>query len=118
MLTWRDSMGCVTMTYDPPLKKYLLCVTNGRQTTMKYDSYILESDAVTGPWKLVTYMKDFGEEGYFLNFPSKFISSDGRTLWLCYSANFGSGQNHTQLVSSPPGSRYGMCLQEVQLQGK
>jgi hypothetical protein len=85
---------------------------------MKYDSYILESDAVTGPWKLVTYMKDFGEEGYFLNFPSKFISSDGRTLWLCYSANFGSGQNHTQLVSSPPGSRYGMCLQEVQLQGK
>ncbi len=118
MLTWRDNMGCVTMTYDAPLKKYLLCVTNGRQTTMKYDSYILESDAVTGPWKLVTYMKDFGEEGYFLNFPSKFISSDGKTLWLCYSANFGSGQNHTKLVSSPPGSRYGMCLQEVQIQGK
>lgn len=115
MVTWRDTMGCVTMTYDAPLKKYLLCVTNGRQTTIKYDSYVLESSAVTGPWKLVDYMKDFGEEAYFLNFPSKFISADGRTLWLCYAANFAQGKNNTQLASSPPGSRYGMCLQEVKL---
>jgi len=115
MVSWRDTMGCVTMTYDAPLKKFLMCVTNGRQTTMKYDSYVLESDAVTGPWKLVTYMKDFGEEGYFLNFPSKFISADGKTLWLCYAANFGQGKNNMNLASSPPGSRYGMCLQEVKL---
>ena len=38
-------------------------------------------------------MKDFGEQAYFVNFPSKFISSDGRTLWLCYSANFAPGWN-------------------------
>ena len=36
-------------------------------------SYILEADALTGPWRLVTYLKDFGEQAYFLNFPSKFI---------------------------------------------
>jgi hypothetical protein len=117
MLSWRDNMGCVTMTYDAPLKKYLLCVTNGRQTTMKYDSYVLEANEMTGPWKLVTYMRDFGEEGYFLNFPSKFISADGKTLWLCYAANFASGKNHMNLASIPSGSRYGMCLQEVQLKG-
>jgi hypothetical protein len=29
---------------------------------------------------LVTFMRNFGEQGYFANFPSKFISADGRTL--------------------------------------
>jgi len=29
-----------------------------------------------------------GEQGYFLTFPSKFISADGRTMWLGHSANF------------------------------
>ena len=33
-------------------------------------------------------MSKFGKQGYFLNFPSKFISADGRTAWLSYSANF------------------------------
>ena len=28
---WRDHMGCVTMTYDAPLKKFLMCVTDGGQ---------------------------------------------------------------------------------------
>jgi hypothetical protein len=40
------------------------------------NSYILEADAITGPWKIITYMKDFGEQSYFLNFPSKFISDN------------------------------------------
>ena len=26
-------------------------------------------------------MKDFGEQGYFVNIPSKFISADGLTMW-------------------------------------
>jgi hypothetical protein len=117
MLSWRDNMGCVTMTYDAPLKKYLLCVTDGENTMLRYNSYIMESDAVSGPWKLVTYMKSFGEQGYFLNFPSKFISADGRTLWLSYSANFVQGLKDFGLKSIPPGGRYGMCLQEVKLLG-
>ncbi len=29
---WRDHMGCVTMTYNAPLKKYLMCVTDGGDT--------------------------------------------------------------------------------------
>ena len=45
------------------------------------------------------------------------VSADGKTLWLCYAANFASGRNHTNLASIPFGSRYGMCLQEVKLQG-
>ncbi len=60
-------------------------------------------------------MKTFGEQGYFLNFPSKFISEDGHTLWLCYSANFSQGWNNVRFKAKPTGSRYGLVLQEVKL---
>src|SRR5205085_6298542 len=74
---WNNKMGCVTMTYDAPLKKYLMCVLDAGTTLGYFDTYILESDQLTDPWKLVTYMKRFGEQAYFANFPSKFISADG-----------------------------------------
>ena len=109
---WRDKMGCVTMTYNAPLKKYFMCVTDGVTTGGKFNSYILESDRITGPFKMVHYLPNFGEQGYFLNFPSKFISADGTTMWLSYSANF------FPLPSNPPGSKYAMCLQEIKLIGK
>jgi hypothetical protein len=112
---WRDNMGCVTMTFDAPLKKFLLCVTDGGNTAGYFNSYLLESDRVTGPFKLVQYLRHFGEQGYFLNIPSKFISGDGRTLWLCYAANFAPAWNGLRIQSNPPGSRYGMCLQEITL---
>ena len=62
-------MGVATVTYDAPLKKYLMCVTDGWPTCAKMRTYILEADALTGPWRLVTYMKDFGEQAYFVEFP-------------------------------------------------
>ena len=42
---------------------------------------------------MVTYMKDFGEQAYFVNIPSKFISADGKTLWLCLLGEFCDGWN-------------------------
>lgn len=117
LIEWNNHMGCVTATYVPALKKYLMCITDGWPTVAKMDSYILEADAITGPWRMVTYMKDFGEQAYFLNFPSKFISDDGRTLWLCYSANFSRGWNGVELKFNPPGGRYGLCLHELKLLG-
>ncbi len=117
LLEWNNHMGCVTATWVPGLKKYLMCVTDGWPTVAKMNSYILEADVITGPWRMVAYMKDFGEQAYFLNFPSKFISDDGRTLWLCYSANFSSGWNGVDLKINPPGGRYGLSLHEVELPG-
>jgi hypothetical protein len=117
LLDWNNNMGCVTVTYDAPLKKFLMCVTDGWPTVAKMNSYILEADQITGPWRMVVYMKDFGEQGYFLNFPSKFIQSDGKRLWLCYSANFSPGWNGVKLEFNPPGARYGLCLHEIQLLG-
>jgi hypothetical protein len=116
LIDWNNNCGCVTITYNAPLKKYLMCITDGWPTNAKMSSYTLESDNITGPWKLVTYMKNFGEQGYFLNFPSKFISEDGRTAWLCYSGNFWDEANGVSIGVNPPGSHYGMVLQEVEFE--
>ena len=115
LIEWNNNMGCVTATWVPGLKKYLMCITDGWPTVAKMDSYILEADELTGPWRMVVYLKDFGEQAYFLNFPSKFISEDGKSLWLCYSANF--GPNGAKLGFNPPGGRYGLSLHEVRLLG-
>jgi hypothetical protein len=112
---WRDHMGCVTMTYNALLKKFLLCVTDGGNTVSRFHTYMLESDRITGPWRLVAHLGNFGEQAYFVNIPSKFISKDGRNLWLCYAANFSSGWGGITFKSRPPGSRYAMCLQELRL---
>ena len=94
-----------------------MAVTDGGNTISKYNTYILESSEITGPFKLVVYMKDFGEQGYFVNFPSKFIGSDGRTAWLSYSANFTGSYQGQKLQSDPEGGGYWWTLQEVRLLG-
>jgi hypothetical protein len=90
-------------------------VTDGGNTVSRYHTYLLESDRITGPWRLISHLSNFGEQAYFVNIPSKFIGRDGRTLWLCYAGNFSSGWGGIIFKSRPPGSRYGMCLQEVRL---
>jgi len=64
-------------------------------------------------------MNDFGEQGYFVNFSSKFIRKDGRAAWLSYSANFTNGYRSGApcYSSNPPGSGYWWTLQEVHLMG-
>ena len=56
-------------------------------------------------------MTKFGEQGYFVNIPTKFISEDGRKGWLCYSANY----TKAQFKVNPPGGIYSMCLHEFEL---
>jgi hypothetical protein len=120
LIKWRDRCGHATITYNAPLRKYLMCVTDGWPTISTMNTFILESDSITGPWKLVTFMENFGAQAYFVNFPSKFISQDGRTAWLCYSANYTNEwahhfENFQKFDVDPPGSGYAMCLQEVEL---
>ncbi len=110
---WNNNAGCVTMTYNAPLKKYFMCITDGWPTIKSMDTYILESDNITGPWNMVSYLKDFGPQAYFVNIPSKFISEDGLTAWLCYSANFSYERNNSQFKGNPEGSSYSMSLQEI-----
>jgi hypothetical protein len=116
LIEWNGRVGHATMTYNGPLKKYLLCITDGGTTISTFNTFILESNYITGPWKLVVFMEKFGQQAYFVNIPSKFISVDGRTIWLCYSANFTNHYLGTNWKADPPGSRYAMCLQEVALE--
>jgi len=116
LLEWNGRIGHATITYNAPLKKYLMCITDGGNTISTFNSYILESDTITGPWKLVTFMERFGEQAYFLNIPSKFISDDGLTMWLCYSANFTNWiPDRAALKINPVGSGYTMSMHEFRL---
>jgi hypothetical protein len=115
LLEWNNNMGCVNITYNAPLKKYLMCVTDGGNTISKMNTYILESDRIDGGWKIISYMKDFGVQAYFVNIPTKFISKDGRQMWLLYSANFSLDTNGKGWQQNPPGSHYWICFQKIQL---
>lgn len=113
LLEWNGHLGCVTATLNKPLGKYLMCVTDGGGAAANgngpYNTLLLEADALTGPYRLASYMSKLGEQAYFVNIPSKFIGADGRSFWLCYS----HGWQHKP--ANPPGSRYAMCLFEVSL---
>ena len=58
-----------------------------------------------------------GDQVYFVNLPSKFIGPDGRTAWLCYSGNFATDWNGNKIKVNPPGTRYGLVLQQIRLLG-
>jgi hypothetical protein len=92
-----------------------MCVTDGWPGVEDMNSYLLEADAITGPYRLITFMTKFGRQGYFLTFPSKFISTDGRSAWLSYSANFHKSYFGNRTVADPVGSRYAWTLQEIKL---
>jgi len=118
LFSWNNHAGNVSITYDAPLRKYLMSVLECESIIGKFNTYILESDDIAGPWRLVAYLRDFGQQGYFVNFPSKFVSKDGRTLWMSYSAIFTNGIWHTDFKPDPPGGGYWWALQEVRLLGR
>ena len=78
LIDWPTRTGVVTMSFHPALQKYILVVstpTVSPSTVGNFDTYMLESDDLTGPWAYVTYMPAFGPEAYFVHIPSKFMGS-------------------------------------------
>ena len=75
LIDWNNNCGNVTATYISALKKYVMCITDGQNTISRFNTYVLESDLLTGPWKLITYMKNFGEQAYFVNIRPRKIQS-------------------------------------------
>lgn len=134
IISWPGHAGITTMTYIRALGVYLLTVTAGPPNGQggPYDTWIASAEHVWGPWRLVTYLHRFGTQGYFCTVPSKFVSADGLTAWLMYSANWTEKErafyNRTRGIAvdratvapdpdvyeDPEGSRYGMCLQEFE----
>ncbi len=120
LLEWPGYLGCVTATYNPGLKKYLMCISRGHRNLMweqfsldnRYDTMILEADELDGEWRLLKYMDRFGPVAYFVNIPSKYISKDGRTMWLSYSANW----QDKNMYGNPQGSYYTFSLHEFSIE--
>mmetsp|Transcript_5937 Transcript_5937/g.10784 ORF Transcript_5937/g.10784 Transcript_5937/m.10784 type:complete len:223 (-) Transcript_5937:127-795(-) len=115
---WANRTGVVTMTYLPAAGRYIMCVSTpsvSPSTVGTFDSYFLESAAITGPFRYVSYLRRFGEQAYFLNIPSKFASSSPDAdqavgAYLSYSANFARSR---QLASNPPGGGYWWTLSAI-----
>ena len=122
LLTWNNHTGVVTMTYVAALKKYVTCIstpTFSPYTVKQFDTYFLESDSLTGPFRLIEYLSEFGPEAYFVNIPSKFVDggqggsgAGGKAgtmgMFLSYSANFAFKHG-----ANPPGSGYHWSLQQM-----
>ena len=62
-----------------------------------FDTYFLEADTLTGPFKQIAYWRAFGPQAYFVGLPSAFhgdsveLQRDGSKaveVTLSYSANF------------------------------
>jgi len=114
LFEWNNHCGCVNVTYNSKLGRYIMFVSYGKHTRTTFNTYILESKDLTGPWNLITYMKKFGEQAYFVHIPSKFVSEDGKTAWMFYSANFQSPNYKEKHKSCPPGSDYGLSIQKIE----
>jgi len=118
LIEFTNHTGSTTMTYLPALKKYVVTICTAHNYPVMdgghFDTWMLESDDVTGPWALVEYLQSFGPQVYFANFVSKFtaqqINATDRTLesMLMYSANYDSGGG----TPNPPNSAYHMNLQQ------
>jgi hypothetical protein len=119
MVEWTNHTGGSTMTFFKPLNKYVMTVqtasTYPNMDGGDFDTYFLESDAITGPWSYVTYMRNFGPQVYFGNHPSKFAAKAPDTAartydaFLMYTANY---DPHTG-GHNPPNSAYHMNLQQA-----
>ena len=91
MLKWDNNMGSVTMTYDAPLKKYLMVVTDGRNTISKFNTYILES---CGDYRAVEaggLYEGFRRAGLLCEFSVEVHQQGRKNGVASYSANFTNG---------------------------
>ncbi|HEX8103754.1 MAG TPA: DUF4185 domain-containing protein [Solirubrobacteraceae bacterium] len=114
LLSWPGHLGSATITYDAPLRRYLMFMSrpsDGVDTTAAYDTIVMEASELTGPYRMVHWLPRFGTQAYFVNAPSKFISADGRSMWLSYSGNY----NNSSGAEDPPGSTYSWVMRRFEL---
>lgn len=114
LVEWPGRVGNVSVSFVPSVGRYIMCFTDGWPTIAEMDSYLLESTSLTGPWRLVAHLEQFGPQGYFLNLPTKFMAAETPSAWLLYSANFTNHLLDSGFRADPPGARYSMCLAELE----
>jgi hypothetical protein len=117
LFAWPTGVGILSMTYNAPLGKFLvvsnLPADRVRPTDCAFDTYVLEADAVTGPFALVSYMHRLGPQMYFQQLLGGAWSEDGLTGVMASSGNWDAGC--AKQGSNPPGERYGLVTTQLAL---
>lgn len=106
-------LGSESITYLPGLRKYLLMSARLEENEQNLPYNLLtfwESDAVTGPYRLVHALRDWGPQTYFPHVPAKFVSPDGTRMWLVVSSNYSTSDQ-----ANPFGCRYALSMHEMEL---
>lgn len=80
-----------TVVYDPGIRRFLLTTFHTGPGRLG----VFEAPKPWGPWRTVAYSKDWGGmgaagEGLTCEFPQKWMSADGLTLWSVFSV-YGEG---------------------------
>jgi hypothetical protein len=110
----------VNITYQPALKKYFgfLCGGWADGDSGCYNLWVVESDALTGPWFTVACLRGTGGgQPYFVCMPSKFNQGQTRKLTLFYSSNWKAeriGVPDWKDADGPQGT-YSLCVAEFEL---
>ena len=84
----------INVVYNKALNRYILTCHRGGQGTLG----IFDGSEPWGPWTAVAYYDNWlelkgkgkGRDMLFVNIPAKWISLDGRTLWVIYSGGLDS----------------------------
>jgi hypothetical protein len=93
-------VGGVQVVYNAAIRRYLLTVHRGDQGTLG----IFDAAEPWGPWTAVAYydnwldLKGTGakRQMLFINIPTKWISADGKTLWVIFTG----GRDRFNLVQA------------------
>ncbi|MEL6304974.1 MAG: hypothetical protein AAFQ20_09320, partial [Bacteroidota bacterium] len=109
IVDWPNYLGSEGITYFPKLDKYILitCRLKEKEENLPYNITIFwEADEITGPYRIVHYMKNWGAQTYFPNITSQFINEDGSSAWMTVASNY-SVQN-----INPHQNRYAASMHE------
>jgi hypothetical protein len=95
VISWSDHITYPEMAYDPGINRYLLTFTYSYASTVPgmwkngAQLVILEAPHPWGPFSFVATEANFGpSNGYAPGIPVQWISRDGLTLWLKWTANW------------------------------
>lgn len=112
LFTWENSTGSTTITYAQAVKNFIMaknCQTDGGTFPSPdhslFDMYFLEVDNIIGPYRLITYLKQFGPTAYFAGFTSKFnFGPDFPSVGYLSYSQWGELTAHGG--SNPPNNTY------------
>jgi len=115
LFVWPGRTGVVTLSWHPALAKYIMVVSTpsaGCSTVGTFDTYFLESDAMTGPFALISYLPAFGPEACeFINRQASGACDGGRDR-----TRLGvPATRSTRLHAHPAACR--LCARAVQIHG-